>query len=190
MFFKMKMSERIFDVLISVLVLITFSWLIILLWLISLIYFKKNGFFFQPRVGANKEVFLIIKIRSLQDENDSKLTKFSTFIRKYKLDELPQFFNVLLGQMTIVGPRPELESYFIKNKYPNDLLKLKPGITGLASIYFINETIIKNKCGNLDSFESWMFSRKNKLNMIYLKNKGFCFNLKIIYITIKRVIFN
>lgn len=190
MFFKIDMSERVFDVLISVLVLITFSWLIILLWLISLIYFKKNGFFFQPRVGANKEVFLIIKIRSLQDENDSKLTKFSAFIRKYKLDELPQFFNVLLGQMTLVGPRPELESYFTKNRYPTSLLKLKPGITGLASVYFINEAIMKNRFANLGSFERWMFLRKNKLNMIYLKNKGFCFDLKIIYITIQRVLFN
>lgn len=184
------MSERVFDIVISFLVLTTFSWLVILLWLTSLFIFKKNGFFFQPRVGVNKEKFSIIKIRSLRDENYSKLNKFSEFIRKYKLDELPQFFNVLLGQMTLVGPRPELESYFIKNNYPNDLLKLKPGITGLASVYFINETMIKNRCANLDSFENWMFLRKNKLNMIYLKNKNFCFNLKIIYITIQRVLFN
>lgn len=184
------MSERVFDILISFLVLITFSWLILLLWLISFLIFKKNGFFFQPRVGANKQLFLIIKIRSLLIDEKEKLNKFSLFIRKYKLDELPQFFNVLLGQMTIVGPRPELESYFAKNNYPNDLLGLKPGITGLASVYFINETMIKNRCANLDSFEHWMFLRKNKLNMIYLNNKSFCFNLKIIYITIQRVLFN
>lgn len=190
MFSKPYIGERIFDILISILVLAAFSWLIIVLWIISFFIFKKNGFFFQRRVGANNNKFIIIKIRSLSIDNLDHPKKFGVFIRKYKLDELPQFFNVLLGQMTMVGPRPELENYFIKNNYPNSLLKTKPGITGLASVYFINESMIKNQCSDLDVYGNWMFLRKNKLNMIYLNNKSFCFKLKVIYITIQRILIN
>lgn len=183
------MWQRSFDIIISFLALVFLCWLILLLWFISLLLFRKNGFFFQPRVGRNKEVFYIIKIRSLANEQTTQLNKYSKFIRQTKLDELPQFFNVLLGDMAIVGPRPELQNYFIKYDYPKDLLRLKPGITGLASLYFINEVEIKNKFLNQVSFDTWMFNRKVKLNMIYLKNKNLCFDIKIIYMTALKILF-
>ncbi len=183
------MGERVSDIVISFLILILFFWLILLLWLISSVFFRKNGFFFQRRVGKNGKVFNLIKIRSLANNKTQELNKYSRFIRENKLDELPQFFNVLFGDMSLVGPRPELESYFIKNNYPTDLLKLKPGITGLASVYFINEVKIKNRFINQVLFDNWMFNRKVKLNTIYLKNKNFCFDIKIMYVTIIKIIF-
>lgn len=169
----------------SFILLIAFSWLIILLFFISSIVFFKNGFFTQKRIGKNGNIFTIYKIKSMS--NDKKVnTIFGKFIRKFKLDELPQLLNILEGSMSFVGPRPILPNHFTdQTDYPTELLNLKPGLTGLASYYYFNEDdlFVKNHSSFLNSY----FLRKNRLNLIYLRNKSFCFDLEIIYKTTLKV---
>ena len=135
---------RFFDLLISFLGLILLSPLLLLITII--IYFEnKSPFFLQKRVGKSLKIFTLIKFRTMAlDTLDTpshllkkaKITKLGIFLRKYKIDELPQLFNVLRGEMSIVGPRPSLPTQIdlIKSRKNYGLFNVKPGITGLAQI--------------------------------------------------------
>ena len=135
---------RILDVFFSILGLTFLSPILILLWFIGL---SDNGspLFMQKRVGRNIKSFILIKFRSMPIKTRSagthliknvKLTSFGNFLRKTKLDEIPQLFNVLLGDMSLVGPRPCLlnQRKLIKERKKRGVFKVKPGITGLAQI--------------------------------------------------------
>jgi O-antigen biosynthesis protein WbqP len=139
---------RLFDFLFSFLGLIIFLPILILLLTISLL---KNGspLFKQQRVGFNQKLFLLIKLRTMKKDtksaathliDSSMITPFGYFLRQTKLDEVPQLFNVLIGDMSIVGPRPCLSSQkkLIKERKKRGVFKVKPGITGLAQISKIN----------------------------------------------------
>ena len=139
---------RICDIFLSLFGLIILFPLLILLCLIG---FLDNGspFFFQTRIGLNFKKFSLIKLRSMPANTKStgthltrhiKLTYFGKFLRKTKLDETTQLFNVLIGQMSLVGPRPCLINQYklIKERKKRDIFKIKPGITGLAQINGIN----------------------------------------------------
>lgn len=184
------MYKRIFDFFFSFFLLLFFSWLIVILWVISSLLFLKNGFFLQSRVGKNNKQFKIVKIRSMKHSKAS-INSYGRFIRKYKLDEIPQLFNIILGDMTFVGPRPELPSFFEKNTYALIFVTLKPGITSLASVIFLEEEKILSSQMSYrkkEIIEQWSFKYKNKLNVIYLKNKSFCLDLYTIYLTLKKII--
>ena len=135
---------RIFDFIFALLGLIFFSPIMIFLLIIGLI---TNGspLFKQQRVGFNQKMFLIIKLRTMRKEtksaathliDDSMITPFGYFLRQSKLDEIPQLLNVLIGDMSLVGPRPCLLSQkkLIKERKKRGVFKVKPGITGLAQI--------------------------------------------------------
>lgn len=123
--------KRIFDVILSILLITIFSWLLIFLYLISSIDTFNNGLFTQFRIGQFGKKFLIFKFRTYKNE---KITPFGNFTRKYKLDELPQLFNVLIGNMSFVGPRPDIEGYYdLLEGEEKNILKLKPGLTSWAS---------------------------------------------------------
>lgn len=142
---------------------------------------KLSGVFIQKRVGSGSNLFTMFKIRTLNKEGVS--SKFGKFLRRSKLDELPQLINILFNEMSFVGPRPELPEYFEKHKdYPQDVLKFKPGLTGLASLYFYNEDQLVPRHSDLE-FEKWMYLRKNKLNQLYIKNQSWCYDVKIMYFT-------
>ena len=139
---------RFFDFLFSLLGLILLLPIFILIWLISLL---DNGspLFIQKRVGINLKSFSLIKFRTMPISTksvgthlvkDIKLTSFGHFLRRTKLDEIPQLFNVLLGQMSLVGPRPCLANQIklIKERNKRGVFKVRPGITGLAQISGIN----------------------------------------------------
>ncbi|OUX38038.1 MAG: sugar transferase [Candidatus Pelagibacter sp. TMED273] len=139
---------RIFDLLFSLMGLIFLSPFLILLYFIGLL---DNGspLFIQKRVGRNLKFFLLIKFRTMPKNTRSagthlikniKLTTFGYFLRRTKLDEIPQLFNVLLGDMSLVGPRPCLlnQRKLIKERKKRGVFKIKPGITGLAQISGIN----------------------------------------------------
>ncbi len=167
-------------------------WLILLLFLISSFYYRCNGIFIQKRLGKNRREFNIYKIRSLPESFEREKNFYGKFIRKYKLDELPQLINVFIGDMSFVGPRPETVDYFSFHKeYPNKLFEIKPGMTGLASLYFYNEDILKEKNIKIDNviFDQWLYLRKNKLNLIYYDNRNICYDLRIIFNTIIKVFF-
>ena len=145
---KDKLIKRVFDFSLSLIGLLI-TWPIILIaWIIASIETKSNGFFLQKRVGENGKLFTIIKIKTMYPNNgstvttanDSRITKSGKFFRKYKIDELPQLINVLKGDMSFVGPRPDVPGY--ADKLSGDdkvILSLKPGITGPATLKYKNE---------------------------------------------------
>lgn len=196
------MIKRIFDVFFSFLgLLVLFPvWFVIAI----LIKIDSKGpvFFIQPRVGLNNQDFNIYKFRTMQMESekrglltlgnkDNRITPVGYFLRRYKIDEFPQLINVLIGDMSFVGPRPELRKYV--NHYPQEdliVLSVKPGITGLASIKFRNEVELLKTAKDPEAyFISSIIPEKLKLNKQYLKNKSFWFDLKLISITIYEVVF-
>ena len=118
-------------------------------------------------------------------QNDPRVTTIGKFLRKYKIDELPQFFNVLMGQMSVVGPRPELPKY-TKNYTGQELLILtvKPGITDYASIHFsnLNDLVIDHDPDSY--FENHFLRQKNSLRIKYVEDQSFMLDLMIIFNTL------
>lgn len=143
-------GKRLFDLLFSLCGLICFSWLILISWVLASISTRSNGFFFQKRVGQHGKTFNVIKIKTMRDvsipattitqDTDPRITKMGKFFRKTKIDELPQLFNVLVGDMSFVGPRPDVPGYADKLIGKDRIiLAIKPGITGPASLAYKNE---------------------------------------------------
>lgn len=140
------------------------------------------GLFRQERVGQYGKIFNILKIRTmkgnLQDEDlitladDKRITGFGRFLRKYKMDELPQLWNVCLGDMSLVGPRPDVRGFADELTGKNRaLLSLKPGITGPASIYYKNEEILLARQQDPVNFNKQViWPNKVQMNIRYLEN--------------------
>ncbi len=121
-----------------------------------------------------------------------KITKIGKYLRKYKLDEIPQIINILKNEMSIVGPRPEIVSYIEKSdqKKWNKILKFKPGLTDLATIKFRNEEKILKKSKNPQKlYLNKILPKKQNLNIKYLKHKNTLYDLKILFKTISKVLF-
>lgn len=190
-------SKRILDIFLSAAILAAVS---PLFFLISLSIFIDSGFpvfFLQERVGWDRKIFNIIKFRTMRrtfsakgllisSDNDSRVTRVGKFLRKYKLDELPQFINVLKGEMSIVGPRPEVkkyaDSFFIDY---NEILTVKPGITDYASILYRNEAkLLDNALDKEKYYLEKILPLKIQLNKKYINEASLITDLKIIFITI------
>ncbi len=188
-----KMIKRIFDILFSTLVIIfLLSWLIPLISILIKLESKGSIFFRQKRVGIRGERFWCFKFRSMainnDDEsrqaskNDIRITKIGAFIRKTSIDELPQFFNVLKGDMSIVGPRPHMISHdhdFIDDDKRYVIRHLvKPGITGLAQVKgYRGEIITKSDIKN-----------RTRMDVFYVENWSFLMDIKIIFDTVFNVL--
>jgi len=195
------MIKRIFDIVFSCLGLILLAPVLVILAIIIKLDSKGPILFIQPRVGFNNQDFNIFKFRTMQMESDkkglltlgnkdSRITKVGYFLRRYKIDEFPQLLNILMGDMSFVGPRPELRKYV--NYYPKEdliVLSVRPGITGLASIEFRNEVELLKAAKDPEAFfiES-IIPEKLKLNKLYIAKSSFWFDLKLIIITIFRVL--
>ena len=172
-----------------------------LLFISILIKITNNGsiFFVQERVGKNGSLFKMIKFRTMytdhNDNNtisvkgDSRITKLGFFLRKYKIDELPELINVLFGDMSFVGPRPDVKGYADKLKGDNrKILKLRPGITGPASIKFINEELLLSKQENPKYYnDNVIYPEKVRINLDYFYNNSIWIDFKIIFATIFRI---
>lgn len=190
--------KRVFDFLVS---LVGLFLLIPLLGLLSLlIKFTSKGtiFFFQERVGENGVFFKMIKFRSMQMIQDSdstisvkgdmRVTKVGSFLRRYKLDELPELWNVLVGDMSLVGPRPDVPGYadFLEGEDRN-ILKLKPGITGPASLKYANEEEILSRQENPKEYnDEIIYPDKVRINLDYYYQSNLWIDIKIIFATIFR----
>ena len=174
------MVKRIFDIVFSLSSLILLMPIIIVLWLFVSWNTRMNGFFKQVRVGQHGKLFTIYKLRTMDATKHVNI--FSFWIRKSKFDELPQLFNVLLGNMSFVGPRPDIVGYYDQLKGEDRLiLKLKPGITSEASIKYRNEEfILKNQNSPLEYNDNVIFPDKVKMNLEYYYNRSFFGDLKII----------
>lgn len=180
-----KLRKRIFDLSICVLGLIFLGWLILILSLLSLIDTRSSGIILQKRVGYNGKVFNIFKIRTIKPNSykgDKRISAFGKFLRKNKLDEFPQLFNVLIGNMSMVGPRPDIPGFAdqLKGEY-RIILSVKPGITGPASIFFRNEEELLNKQQFPDKYNrDVIWPQKIELNKKYVQE--FSFKGDFIYI--------
>ncbi|PKP11202.1 MAG: sugar transferase, partial [Bacteroidetes bacterium HGW-Bacteroidetes-3] len=135
------MAKRIFDILFAITTLLLLGWLIIICWLLASIDTNSNGLFIQKRIGQFGKPFNIYKLKSMKAINGIKtISRFGNFIRKTKIDELPQLFNVLIGEMSVVGPRPDVPGYYDKLQgEERKILELKPGLTSLATLKYANE---------------------------------------------------
>ncbi len=171
---------RAFDFFISVLLLVIFSPVLLLLSLWIMLDSKGGILFKQDRIGSNSSKFKILKFRTMRLNSESKglltvgsderITDAGKFLRKYKLDELPQLYNVLVGEMSMVGPRPEVEKYV--DLYSDDqrkILMVKPGITDRASLEYFEESDILGKSADPEStYIQEIMPRKIVLNMPYV----------------------
>lgn len=177
--------KRIFDVIVSLIALMVFLPFILISWLILMFDTNSNGLFFQQRVGQFGKLFTIYKLKTMHHETGN-VSKVGYFFRRYKLDELPQFLNVLKGEMSIVGPRPDIEGYYDKLEGEDrKVLELKPGITSEASIkYYNEEEILEQQKNALHYNDTVIFPDKVKMNLDYYYNQNLLFDIKIIIKTI------
>lgn len=194
------MIKRIFDLFFSISGVIILSPLLILFSVVIKLTLQGEVFFKQKRVGQDGKTFKIYKFRTMVKDAESKgkkitvgkdirITKIGHFLRKYKLDELPQLFNIIKGEMSFVGPRPEVPEYvkYYNNKQ-REILEVKPGITDYASIYFSNESELLGKVDNPDEFYiNYIMPYKIKLNQKYINNINIFHDLKLIIMTILKV---
>ena len=179
------MLKRIFDITFSFFAIVLVGFFVFLFWIFASIDTFSNGLFVQERVGQFGQMFQIYKLKSIQN-NSNKISKFGRFIRKHKIDELPQLWNVFIGNMSVVGPRPDIAGYYDKLiGAERKLLNLKPGLTSQASLKYYNEEIIlANKKNPHEYNDRIIFPDKVKMNLEYLENQSFMLDLKIIFQTI------
>jgi lipopolysaccharide/colanic/teichoic acid biosynthesis glycosyltransferase len=192
---------RIFDLVISFVFIILLSPLLLVISFLIWITSPGGIFYNQVRIGKNKVPFVLYKFRSMYigsdklglltiGSNDSRITKIGALLRVTKLDELPQFINVLKGEMSIVGPRPEIEKY--TSLYTFDqarVLEILPGITDLASIKFRNENeLLALQTFPEDYYIKEIIPQKIKLNLKYIENQNVFNYFKIIYLTFINII--
>ena len=190
------MIKRLFDISLSLVGLLSIGWIIVIVFFIASIDTKNNGFFLQKRVGKNGKFFKILKIRTMRFSKylittvtisgDSRITVSGTFFRKWKIDELPQLVNILLGQMSFVGPRPDVPGY--ANKLQGDdriVLSVRPGITGPAQLTYRNEEdILSDQIDVVRYNDEVIWPDKVKINKDYVKNYSFLKDIYYIWKTI------
>lgn len=187
----LKFSKRLFDIVFSLCIIVfLLSWLVPIIAILIKLESKGPVFFKQGRPGLDEKEFFCYKFRSMQmndkteesvTKNDPRITKLGAFLRKTSFDEMPQFFNVFLGDMSIVGPRPHLWShnneYQKKIKKYNFRLHIKPGITGLAQV--------KGYRGEIENDEE--MANRIKYDLFYIENWSLLLDIKIIVLTVINV---
>ncbi len=196
------MFKRLFDIIFSALGIIILSPIFLLLWFTIKLESHGPALFMQTRVGKNNKDFKLIKFRSMYLNSESfgqltvgmrdpRITNVGYTLRKYKLDELPQLLNVLKGDMSLVGPRPEVRKYV--NMYtPQQMkvLEVNPGITDYASIQFINENQLLANAENPDEYYiNNIMPKKLEMNLQYIKSNNPFKDISLILKTIFRIIF-
>jgi len=192
-----KITKRIFDIALATILFIIIWWFIVLLVIISFIDTQNSGIIIQKRIGFKGLPFKIYKIRtmkplngenetSITTRNDKRITRIGRIIRRFKLDELPQIINVIIGNMSFVGPRPDVSGYANKLKGEDRvILTIKPGITGPASIHFKNEEDLLENEGDPKNYnDSVIWPKKVEINKAYLKNYSLLNDIKYIFKTV------
>lgn len=193
--------KRIFDVLLSFIGIIILSPFYIIFSLIIVLDSKGGVLYQQDRVGLNGTVFKVFKFRTMRPDSfakgaltvgsrDPRITKIGYYLRKYKLDELPQLFNVLFGTMSFVGPRPEVKKYTdLYNLEQRQVLSVRPGITDYASIKFRNENDLLSESDDPEKlYIDEIMPEKLLLNMKYINDSSIFKDIKIIFDTFYTII--
>ncbi|OQX80217.1 MAG: glycosyl transferase [Bacteroidetes bacterium 4484_249] len=192
--------KRLFDILFSLIGLIFLSPFFLIISLIIVFGSKGGVFYFQKRVGKNNRDFRLIKFRTMfsKSENqglltigdkDSRITKAGIWLRKYKIDELPQLLNILKGEMSFVGPRPEVRKYVdLYNERQKTVLDVKPGLSDYASLEYINESEILSGFSDPEkAYVEKIMPAKLELNLKYIREQGLITDTKILYKTLASV---
>lgn len=192
---------RFFDFILSLVGLVLLAPIFIVLAIWIKIDSKGPVFYKQVRVGRNGIDFGLFKFRSMVVDADKKglitvggrdprITRSGYFIRKYKLDELPQLINVLVGDMSLVGPRPEVRKYVeLYTDEQQKVLSVKPGITDYASIEYMDENEILGKSNDPEkTYIEEIMPEKIKYNMKYIQNKNVSEYFKIIFLTLFKIV--
>jgi lipopolysaccharide/colanic/teichoic acid biosynthesis glycosyltransferase len=181
------MQKRIFDIVFSIIGLFFIGLFLFLFWILTSIDTKSNGFFVQNRVGQFGKLFKIYKLKTVNDTSES-ISKFGNFLRKSKIDELPQLWNILIGNMSFVGPRPDIQGYYDRLEGENrKILELKPGLTSDASIKYSNEEeILIQEENPLQYNDEIIFPEKVKMNLEYYYSQSIVLDLQIIFKTLFR----
>ncbi len=188
-----KIFKRAFDIIFSLCALIVTGWLILLFAFIVYLENNENGFFTQKRFGKDGKPFTIYKIKTMKtnnkvkiENNRERITTIGKWLRKYKLDELPQFWNVLIGDMSMVGPRPDYPSFAGELESEDRIiLSIKPGVTGPASIAYRNEEELLAKQREPEKFSrEIIWPEKIKINKKYILEYTFLKDIEYIFKTI------
>jgi lipopolysaccharide/colanic/teichoic acid biosynthesis glycosyltransferase len=195
------MLKRIFDIISSLVVLtMGLPFFILIAFLIG-IDSKGGVFFIQQSVGKDNRNFGLFKFRTMRSDSekagqitvggkDPRITKIGYFLRKFKLDEFPQLLNVIKGDMSIIGPRPEVRRYVdMYSKEQLKVLSVRPGLSDFASIEYINENELLGKSENPEkTYIEEIIPAKLQLNLKYIEQKSFSTDIKLIFKTIGKIL--
>lgn len=188
--------KRFFDFSVALLGLFLFGWIIMFAWVVAAFETRSNGFFIQQRVGREGKAFGVIKVKTMYPRaeqgstvttcNDNRVTSSGRFFRKTKIDELPQLFNVLIGDMSLVGPRPDVSGFAdLLVEEDRIILAIRPGITGPATLKYRNEeTLLANQSDPEKYNRETIFPDKVALNKEYIKNYSFVKDIYYIFQTV------
>ncbi len=192
--------KRAFDIVFALLLLVLLMPLLLILGIAVALTSPGGAFFRQVRVGRDAKEFKLLKFRSMRTGSEAKgqltigghdprITGVGYFLRKTKLDELPQLWNVLVGDMSVVGPRPEVPRYVaMYNAEQRAVLSVRPGITGMASIDYIDENEMLARSPDPESaYVQEVMPAKLELDLRYVRERSFVLDLRIILATVRRV---
>lgn len=192
--------KRAMDLLLALILTLILSPVILIIAILISIDSRGGVFYRGVRTGYHGKQFRIFKFRSMVAEaekigggttalNDSRITRIGQFIRKTKIDEIPQLFNIILGQMSFVGPRPELPLYTDQFEgIEKIILEVRPGITDISSIQFINLDEIVGETNADEMFERYVLKQKNELRVKYVLEQSLLLDLKLFMSTVWHVI--
>ena len=191
---------RVLDVFFSGIGLIVLSPVFLILYILIRCESKGGGFYAQERIGKDGKPFKLYKFRSMRKDSDKgslitigghdpRITRMGYFIRKYKLDELPQLWNVFIGDMSLVGPRPEVEKYTrLYTEEQKMVLSVCPGITDWASIEYVDENVILGQAADPDkAYIEQIMPDKIRYNMKWINNQSVMEYFKIIFSTFFKI---
>ncbi|WP_287816232.1 sugar transferase [Idiomarina sp.] len=176
------MLKRLFDFTLALTGLLATWWIIILAWIVASIDTRSNGFFIQTRVGKDGKLFKVVKVKTMRptkqpgttvtQRGDPRITKLGAFFRRTKIDELPQLWNVLIGQMSFVGPRPDVPGFADKlTGEEREVLQLRPGITGPATLKYRDEEELLAAQSDPEKYNrEVIFPDKVRINLDYMRN--------------------
>lgn len=194
------MLKRLFDIAVSFFILLVFLPFGLIIALLILFSGRGGVFYRQERIGQYGKAFFLLKFRTMRPDadksgkltvgmRDSRVTGVGYFLRKYKLDEFPQFINVLRGEMSIVGPRPEVREYVeLYTEEQKKILQVRPGITDYASLEYFDENRLLGESENpKETYIREIMPHKLKLNRKYLANPGLGHDLKIMFKTALKI---
>ena len=192
---------RLLDILFSLIGLVVLSPALLLIYILIICESKGNGFYIQERIGKNGKPFGLYKFRTMRigaDANgqltigkrDNRITRVGYYLRRTKIDELPQLLNVLKGDMSLVGPRPEVRKYVdLYTDEQRKVLNVRPGITDYASIEYVKESELLEKADDPDRlYIDTIMPDKIKLNMKYLEHYTVSEYFRIIFKTFKSLV--